>query len=112
MKREALRVEPISTYLDRWKAPASPVTRAGNMIFVSGLPPFDPELADGGIPFFDDIVAARLRSQPDQKKRRGDNEYDESGDDLADPPPRNRRHGKLRQGNHVKTPPEARRKQE
>jgi 2-iminobutanoate/2-iminopropanoate deaminase len=53
MKREALRVEPISTYLERWASPSgverlapppgSPVTRAGNMIFVSGLPPFDPE---------------------------------------------------------------------
>ena len=44
MKREALRVEPISSFLERWGAPpASPVTRAGNMIFVSGLPPFDPE---------------------------------------------------------------------
>ncbi|MCP3388827.1 RidA family protein [Bradyrhizobium sp. CCGB12] len=42
MTREALRVEPISTFLDRWKAPTSPVTRAGNMIFVAGLPPFDP----------------------------------------------------------------------
>jgi 2-iminobutanoate/2-iminopropanoate deaminase len=42
MKREIVRVEPISSYLERWKAPASPVTRAGNMIFVSGLPPFDP----------------------------------------------------------------------
>jgi 2-iminobutanoate/2-iminopropanoate deaminase len=42
MKREVVRVEPISTYLERFKAPASAVTRAGNMIFVSGLPPFDP----------------------------------------------------------------------
>ena len=42
MKREVIRVEPISTWLERWKAPASAVTRAGNMIFVSGLPPFDP----------------------------------------------------------------------
>ncbi|MGL3209058.1 RidA family protein [Bradyrhizobium sp. BR 1433] len=42
MKREVVRVEPISSWLERWKAPASPVTRAGNMIFVSGLPPFDP----------------------------------------------------------------------
>ena len=43
MKREVVRVEPISSYLERWKAPASAVTRAGNMVFVSGLPPFDPE---------------------------------------------------------------------
>lgn len=44
MKREALRVEPISSWLEKWGAPpGSPVTRAGNMIFVSGLPPFDPE---------------------------------------------------------------------
>ncbi|MCP1851288.1 MULTISPECIES: RidA family protein [unclassified Bradyrhizobium] len=42
MKREVVRVEPISSWLERWKAPASPVTRAGNMVFVSGLPPFDP----------------------------------------------------------------------
>ena len=42
MKREVIRVEPISSWLERWKAPASAVTRAGNMIFVSGLPPFDP----------------------------------------------------------------------
>jgi 2-iminobutanoate/2-iminopropanoate deaminase len=42
MKREVIRVEPISTWLERWKAPASAVTRAGNMVFVSGLPPFDP----------------------------------------------------------------------
>lgn len=48
MKREALRVEPISSFLDRVKAPASPVTRAGNMIFVSGLPPFDAETGEIG----------------------------------------------------------------
>lgn len=48
MKREALRVEPISSFLDRVRAPASPVTRAGNMIFVSGLPPFDVETGEIG----------------------------------------------------------------
>jgi 2-iminobutanoate/2-iminopropanoate deaminase len=47
MKREVIRVEPISSWLERWKAPASAVTRAGNMVFVSGLPPFDPD--SGGI---------------------------------------------------------------
>ena len=46
MKREALRVEPISTWLDRVKAPASPVTRAGKMVFVSGLPPFNPDTGE------------------------------------------------------------------
>ena len=46
MTREVLRVEPISTFLDRAKAPVSPVTRAGNMIFVAGLPPFDPETGE------------------------------------------------------------------
>ena len=42
MKREVIRVEPISTYLERFRAPASAVTRGGGLVFVSGLPPFDP----------------------------------------------------------------------
>jgi 2-iminobutanoate/2-iminopropanoate deaminase len=46
MKREAVSVEPISTYLAKWKVPISPVTRANGMVFVSGLPPFDPETGE------------------------------------------------------------------
>ena len=42
MKREVIRVEPLSSYLAKRNAPVSPVTRAGDMVFVSGLPPFDP----------------------------------------------------------------------
>ncbi|MFM0326574.1 RidA family protein [Caballeronia glebae] len=42
MAREIIRVEPLSTWLERWKAPTSAVTRHGDTIYVSGFPPFDP----------------------------------------------------------------------
>jgi 2-iminobutanoate/2-iminopropanoate deaminase len=42
MKRQVIRVEPISTYLEKVKAPTSVVVRSGDTIYVSGLPPFDP----------------------------------------------------------------------
>ena len=35
--------EPLSTYLENWKAPTSAVTRSGDTIYVSGFPPFDPD---------------------------------------------------------------------
>lgn len=46
MKREVIRVEPISSYLERWKAPTSVVIRHGDTVYVSGLPPFDPETGE------------------------------------------------------------------
>jgi 2-iminobutanoate/2-iminopropanoate deaminase len=42
MAKEIIRVEPLSSYLERWKAPTSVVTRHGDTVYVSGLPPFDP----------------------------------------------------------------------
>jgi hypothetical protein len=32
MKREIIRVEPLSSYLEKWKAPTSAVTRHGDTI--------------------------------------------------------------------------------
>src|SRR3954462_15865255 len=63
MKREALRVEPISTFLDRRNAPVSPVTRGGNMIFVAGLPPSDRdtgEIADVPIERQSELVMEQM----------------------------------------------------
>lgn len=42
MTKEIVRVEPLSTWLERWKAPTSVVTRHGDTVYVAGLPPFDP----------------------------------------------------------------------
>jgi 2-iminobutanoate/2-iminopropanoate deaminase len=47
MKRTAIRVEPISTYLERRrKGPIYPVIVAGETVYVSGLPPVDPQTGE------------------------------------------------------------------
>jgi 2-iminobutanoate/2-iminopropanoate deaminase len=44
---QRIRVEPISSYLERrFKGPIYPVVVANGLVFLSGLPPFDPETGD------------------------------------------------------------------
>jgi 2-iminobutanoate/2-iminopropanoate deaminase len=64
MDREVIRVEPLSTYLENWKAQTSAVTPAGDTIYVSGLPPFDPgtgEVIDAPIERQTEVVMDQLK---------------------------------------------------
>jgi 2-iminobutanoate/2-iminopropanoate deaminase len=65
MKRVPIRVEPISTYLERRRPGIIyPVIVAGETVYVSGLPPFDPETGEvRRMPFERqaDIVLAQMK---------------------------------------------------
>ncbi len=41
MKRQIIRVEPLASLLERYKAPTSTVVRHGDTVYVTGAPPFD-----------------------------------------------------------------------
>lgn len=64
MTREIIRVEPLSTYLENWKAPTSAVTRHNGVVYVSGFPPFDPvtgEVVDAPIERQTELVLEQMK---------------------------------------------------